>query len=325
MFLASLARARPCARLIAPRLPRLYSTVPPMDPELRRLLEAQMESQTDPAVRRELNTLLNAPAPPMPDGEHNEQPDEEAFDFGPDGPQHATILNPPEVGRTSQDLFGIQDRSTLQTLPDGFDTRELPLPGPLGTDYTEIEYAATVVHGRSIHRPFRHPRTHALPAAQIQFRSHDILSMHLFVHFATHAAYSLGIPCSRMYSLPTQRQLWTVLRGPFAQKKAQENFERKVHRRGIKAYDADPGVVDLWFKYLERHAMGGVGMRCVKWERMPLGAGQRADTRVLDNLNRAKQLSSRIKSLGEKIVRQEMGVQDTPPVPDNIRTVVQTK
>ncbi|KAJ7471800.1 ribosomal protein S10 domain-containing protein [Mycena latifolia] len=212
-------------------------------------------------------------------------------------------------------------------LPDGFDTRQLPLPGPLPETYTEVEYAATVVHGRSIHRPFRHPRTHALPAAQIQFRSHDILSMNLFVHFATHAAYSLGIPCSRAYSLPTQRQLWTVLRGPFAQKKAQENFERKVHRRGIKAYDADPGVVDLWFRYLRRHAMGGVGMRCVKWERMPLGVGRQLASQVADTLHREKQTpattKSKIKRLGARIVQQEMGAADRDTPPDNIRTVVQ--
>ncbi|KAJ7084167.1 ribosomal protein S10 domain-containing protein [Mycena crocata] len=236
-------------------------------------------------------------------------------------PPHATILQPQRVASTSQELFGSQERVTLQTLPNGFDTRQLPLQGPLPEDFTEIEYAATVVHGRSIHRPYRHTRTHGLPAAQIQFRSHDIVTMNLFVHFATHAAYSLGIPCSRMYSLPTKRQLWTVLRGPFAHKKSQENFERKVHRRGLKAYDADPGVVDLWFKYLRRHAMGGVGIRCVKWERLPMGVGQKSDAAVLDAVNRTKQQTtkSRIKSLGDKIVQREMGAVDKAP--DHIRTV----
>ncbi|KAJ7119466.1 ribosomal protein S10 domain-containing protein [Mycena epipterygia] len=233
------------------------------------------------------------------------------------------------MARTAKELFGSYegDRSTLQTLPGNFDVRSLPLPGPLPETYSEIEFAATVVHGRSIHRPFQHPRTHGLPAAQIQFRSHNILAMNLFVHFATHAAYSLGIPCTRMYSLPTQRQLWTVTRGPFAHKKAQENFERKVHRRGLKAFDTDPGVVDLWFKYLRRHAMGGVGMRCVMWERLPMGAGQKADIQVLDTLNRKKQLTtskSKIKSVADKIVQREMGALDTAPS-DNIKTVVDEK
>ncbi|KAJ6510408.1 ribosomal protein S10 domain-containing protein [Mycena sanguinolenta] len=248
--------------------------------------------------------------------------------FGEDlpsrAPPHASILAPPKVASTSKDLFGSVEKATLQTLPNGFDTRTLPLPGPLADEFTEIEYAATLVHGRSVHRPFRHPRTYGLPVAQIQFRSHDILTMNLFVHFATHAAYSLGIPCSRMYSLPTQRTLWTIIRGPFAGKKSQENFERKVHRRGLKAFDADPAVVDLWFKYLQRHMMGGVGMRCVKWERMPLGVGKKLDTEVRDSLNRNKQLAtskSRIKSLGAKIVQREMGLDAAAPPPDNIKTV----
>ncbi|KAJ6602531.1 hypothetical protein DFH09DRAFT_1125055 [Mycena vulgaris] len=210
------------------------------------------------------------------------------------------------MAKTGRELFGLKQprrEAGLQTLPENFDLRQLPLPGPLPETYTEVQFAATVVHGRSIHRPFRHPQTHNLPAASIQFRSHEILPMHLFVHFATHAAYSLGIPCTRMYSLPTTRQLWT------------ENFERKVHRRGIKAYDADPGVVDLWFRYLQRHAMGGVGMRCVKWERMPMGVGQKAQSEQWTTTK------SKIKDLGVKIVQREMGV--PTPRPDNIKTVVQ--
>ncbi|KAF8170704.1 hypothetical protein K438DRAFT_1982564 [Mycena galopus ATCC 62051] len=323
-----LSLTRPLARRIPGRLPsriqppRAYSNVAPIDHELRQLLEIEREKQTDPAVLNELDMLLNAPPPPMAE--------QDAFSevFGEDPPEkvppHASILSPPKVASTSKELFGSNQKTTLQTLPNGFDTRQLPLPGPLPEDFTEVEYAATVVNGRSIHRAFKHPRTHGLPAAQIQFRSHDILSMHLFVHFATHAAYSLGIPCSRMYSLPTQRTLWTVVRSPFAGKKSQENFERKVHRRGLKAFDADPAVVDLWFKYLERHAMGGVGMRCVKWERMPLGVGQKLDTEVRDTLNRSKQVAtskSRIKSLGAQIVQREMGFASQAPPPDNIKTV----
>ncbi|KAJ7730902.1 hypothetical protein DFH07DRAFT_848322 [Mycena maculata] len=328
MFLASLGR--PLARRITglpTRLPTRAYTIP-VEHEIRQLLETQKEIESDPALRSEFDEFLNAPAPPgLPESDSDEL--DLLSDLPDPGTAHASIRNPPKIARTSKELFGTQERSTLQTLPNGFDTRLLPLPGPLPEIFTEIEYAATVVHGRSIHRPFRHPRTHGLPCAQIQFRSHDILTMSLFVHFATHAAYSLGIPCSRMYSLPTQRQLWTVLRGPFAHKKSQENFERKVHRRGIKAYDADPVVVDLWFKYLQRHAMGGVGMRCVKWERMPLGVGQKADVEVKNTLNRSKQLAttkSKIKELGERIVRQEMGSSvDNKASASKIRTVVEEK
>ncbi|KAJ7076010.1 hypothetical protein B0H15DRAFT_865136 [Mycena belliarum] len=332
MFLAALARP---ARRIAACLPvprayaYAYSTVTPIDHKLRRQLQAQRDSETDAGVRGELDKLLDAPTPPpVPEDGAGEVDFDVDFDLtGGPGPQHASLLEPQEVGSTAQDLFGFQERNTLQTLPDGFDTRRLPLPGPLPATYTEVEYAATVVPGRSIHRPFRHPRTHALPAAQIQFRSHDTLTLSLFVHFATHAATALGIPCSRAYSLPTRRQLWTVLRGPFAHKKSQENFERRVHRRGLKAWDADPKVVDLWFAYLRRHALGGVGMRCVKWERVPMGVGREARGKVIDAIHRERQAAAtskaKIRLLGERIVREEMSAIEAAPAPDGIRTVVQ--
>ncbi|KAJ6617903.1 ribosomal protein S10 domain-containing protein [Mycena sp. CBHHK59/15] len=262
----------------------------------------------------EMEAFLSAPAPRIPESARDLDADlDELESLGGKEPSHASILEPPKIASTSKELFGTHERTALQMLPGNLDPRKLPLPGPLGETFTEVEYAATIVHGRSIHRPFRHPRTHNLTVAQIQFNSHTITEMTLFVHFATHAAYSLGIPCSRMYTLPTKRTLWTVLRGPFAHKKAQENFERKVHRRGLKAYDADPEVVDRWFKYLRRHAMGGVGMRFTKWERMPMGVGKKTASEVMGAVNRSKQLatsSSRIKSLGDKIVKREMGELD---------------
>lgn len=168
---------------------------------------------------------------------------------------------------------------------------------------TEAEIAATVVHGRGIHLPHFHPRTHDIPVANIQFRSHHPQLLELFTHFATHAASSLGIPVSRVYNLPTKRTLWTVLRSPFVHKKSQENFERRVHKRAIKAWDADPEVVERWCKYLRRHAMGGVGMRVTRWERMPFGVGRNMLERVDGELNKP---AHNIKALGEKIVNEEM-------------------
>ncbi|CAK5263607.1 unnamed protein product [Mycena citricolor] len=313
--------ARPVARPLAflrlstraPNAVRGYASTPTIDKDIRNLLEAEKLSRNDPDFNSEADSFLNSPPPPVP-GESNLDRDGNRI-------HRASVLDPPKVARSSKELFGTQQRATLQTLPNGFNTRSLPLRGPLPEDCSEIQFASTVVHGRSIHRPFRHPRTHGLPAAQIQFRSHDPLMMSLFVHFATHAAYSLGIPCSRMYSLPTQRTLWTVPRGPFVHKKSQENFERKVHRRGISAWDADPHVVDLWFKYLRRHAMGGVGMRCVKWERLPMGVGKKMLAQVEHGLNNsdAKTSKSRIQSMGDKIVAREMGVARKSS--DNVKTV----
>ena len=101
--------------------------------------------------------------------------------------------------------------------------------------------------------------------------------------------------------------MWTVLKGPFAHKKKQENFERKVHKRAIKAWDADPEVVERWVKYLENHAMGGVGMRTIKWERARVGVGKDRLEHVKGQMRLAPTTSSdKVKALGEKIVQQEL-------------------
>ncbi|KAJ7584859.1 ribosomal protein S10 domain-containing protein [Mycena floridula] len=177
----------------------------------------------------------------------------------------------------------------------------LPFPKEaLSEDYGEEEYAAALIHGRSIHRPWQHNSFIRIPVAVLHFRSHHIKRLELFAHFATHAASALGIPCSQPAVLPIKRSMWTVIKSPFAYKKSQENFERKVHKRVIKAWDADPDVVDAWLRYLRRHNMGGVGMRAVKWERIPVGFGA--------ELAPSKQVGTKeqIQTLGQKIVEEEM-------------------
>ena len=157
----------------------------------------------------------------------------------------------------------------------------------------------TLVRGRSVNKPFFHPRTHDIPVANIHFRSHHVPLLNLFTHFATHAASSLGMPVSQVVNLPTQRRLWTVIRSPFVHKKSQENFERKVHKRAIKAWDADPEVVQRWIAYLRTHAIGGVGMKVSTWVRAPLHVGA---TLKKEGANTP---SKQIASLGKKIVKEE--------------------
>ena len=141
----------------------------------------------------------------------------------------------------------------------------------------------------------------------IHFRSYFPRLLDQFTHFASHAASALAIPISRPAALPTQRSLWTVLKGPFAHKKKQENFERKVHKRAIKAWDADAEVIDRWVKYLENHAMGGVGMRVIKWERTEVGVGKRRLEHVKGQMRLGSATSAeKVKALGEKIVEQEL-------------------
>ncbi|KAI0245829.1 ribosomal protein S10 domain-containing protein, partial [Lactifluus subvellereus] len=104
--------------------------------------------------------------------------------------------------------------------------------------------------------------------------AHHPEPIQLVAHFASHAAASFRIPILGVVSLPTQRTLWTVPGGPFAHKKSQENFERRVHMRTIKAFDADAEVVDRWVRYLEAHVLPGVGMHVMRWHRLPIGIGR---------------------------------------------------
>ncbi|OAX44049.1 ribosomal protein S10 [Rhizopogon vinicolor AM-OR11-026] len=174
---------------------------------------------------------------------------------------------------------------------------------------TEEEFSSMIIHGRSIYPPLYHPRTHSVPVAQLQFRAYQHQFLDLYMHFVGHAAAALGIPISRPVYLPTQRSLWTVPRGPFVHKKSQENFERKVHKRAIKAWDADPEVVDRWVRYITRHAMPGVGLRVTQWKRAPLGIGQQ----MVDSAVGQTRLGSgavKVKALAEKIVQQELLVEE---------------
>ncbi|KAF9466685.1 hypothetical protein BDZ94DRAFT_1319209 [Collybia nuda] len=239
----------------------------------------------------------------------------------------SSIKIPEKIADTEAELFGNPTPSHTgirhRSEPLALDPKTLPLRTPLdarNSTFTELEYASTLVHGRSIYLPPFHPRTHGYPVANIQFRSHHPRLLDLFTHFATHAAYSLGIPISRVCTLPTKRTLWTVLRSPFVHKKSQENFERRVHKRAIKAWDADPEVIDRWFRYLRRHALGGVGMRTTKWERMPLGIGRTQLEDVMDRLQAPTTPNSeKIKALGRKIVMEEMNAATQSNATDNVQ------
>jgi small subunit ribosomal protein S10 len=170
----------------------------------------------------------------------------------------------------------------------------------------ERQWHATVVHGRGVLEPYRHPRTHGVPVAFIQFRAHFPTPIQLAAHFASHAAASLGIPISGVVSLPTRRTLWTVPRGPFAHKKSQENFERRVHARAIKAFDADAEVVDRWVRYLEAHALPGVGMRVVRWHRLSVGIGRSHLQSVVGRMRLGRPTNKqKVKELSHKIVEVE--------------------
>jgi small subunit ribosomal protein S10 len=143
--------------------------------------------------------------------------------------------------------------------------------------------------------------------ASLHFRSFHPPLLAQFTHFVSHAASSLAIPISSVKFLPTQRSMWTVLKSPFVHKKKQENFERKVHKRAIKAWDADPEVIERWVRYLQRHILAGVGMRVTRWERASLGIGRLRLEGVQSQMQKlALTDAEKVKDLGQDIIRQEL-------------------
>ncbi|RDB22410.1 37S ribosomal protein S10, mitochondrial [Hypsizygus marmoreus] len=311
MLRLALARPSRAALPSVSRWTRFNSTGPIVPPPSSNA--SDLPSSSENAVAQEEKPALSKPVDPLFSAfstadEPSYHDLEKELEGITEADLEASIKTPPKVAETEAELFGAPSPQPSGGSPK-VDPQHLPLRMPLdpNVEITEEQYASTLVHGRGIHIPFFHPRTHDVPVANIQFRSHHPRLLDLFTHFATHAASSLGIPVSRVFYLPTKRTLWTVLRSPFVHKKSQENFERRVHKRAIKAWDADPEVVDRWCKYLRRHAMGGVGMRVTKWERMPLGVGASMLAKVEGQLEKPVQLDSqKIKALGEKIVLEEM-------------------
>ncbi|KAL9709032.1 mitochondrial 37S ribosomal protein rsm10 [Leucoagaricus gongylophorus] len=159
--------------------------------------------------------------------------------------------------------------------------------------------------GFSLKKAAQHQRTHEVAVASVHLRSHHPQLLDLFTHFASHTASALHIPTSPVIFLPTQRSLWTVIRSPFVHKKSQENFERKVHKRVIKAWDAHPRVVDTWLRYLRLHMLGGVAIKVTTWEHLPLSVGSHSSLSHVD-LTHQHSLHHQVQSLGTDILRQAM-------------------
>ena len=79
-----------------------------------------------------------------------------------------------------------------------------------------------------------------------------------------------------------------------------------MHARAIKAFDADAEVVDRWVRYIEAHAVPGVGMRVVRWHRLPVGIGRSHLQSVMGRMRLVRPTNKeKVKELGDKIVEVE--------------------
>jgi len=79
-----------------------------------------------------------------------------------------------------------------------------------------------------------------------------------------------------------------------------------VHKRAIKAWDADAEVVQRWVAYLRTHVLAGVGMKVTMWDRVPLGIGNAGILVEDDAINPMLVAPQEIKELGNQIIQDEM-------------------
>lgn len=108
------------------------------------------------------------------------------------------------------------------------------------------------------YKPIRLPPTHGHEVAKLKFRGYNEDHLTRASEFAARAAFYLGIPCSRVKKVKTERRLYTVIKSPFAQSKNKENFLRITYNQELRAYDTNPEVLDLWLSYINKHALEDV-------------------------------------------------------------------
>ena len=92
-----------------------------------------------------------------------------------------------------------------------------------------------------------------------------------------------------------------MLKGPFVHKKAQENFERRTHKRAIKVFDTNKEVLDLWLRYLKRNSIGGVGMKATVWESSEFGYSSKEGEMISEKLSGS---GDDIEKAAQKLVKE---------------------
>ncbi|KAG0332699.1 mitochondrial 37S ribosomal protein rsm10 [Podila horticola] len=162
--------------------------------------------------------------------------------------------------------------------------------------------------------PVQIPTTHNITVAHLHLRSYMPQQLEFFADFARRAAASLEMPCSGVIPLPVQTSKWTVNKSPFVQKKAQETFERKTHKRLLAIKDTHPDVVRRWVQFLNQNSLAGVGMRVTVWENEELGVGQK-------RLEKVKKGESRNRSVAEMMSTSQDGGDAQDGVSKDVKAV----
>lgn len=83
---------------------------------------------------------------------------------------------------------------------------------------------------------------------RIKLKAYDHASLDHSSDEIVRTAKQTGARISGPVPLPTKRTIYTVLRGPFIDKKSREQFETRIHKRLIDIYDSNPQTVDSLMK-----------------------------------------------------------------------------
>ncbi|KAF9378185.1 mitochondrial 37S ribosomal protein rsm10 [Podila verticillata] len=164
--------------------------------------------------------------------------------------------------------------------------------------------------------PIQIPTTHNITVAHLHLRSYMPQQLEFFADFARRAAAALEMPCSGIIPLPVQTSKWTVNKSPFVQKKAQETFERKTHKRLLAIKDTHPDVVRRWVQFLNQNSLSGVGMRVTVWENEELGVGQKRLEKVQKGESRNRSVAEMMSQDGD--IAQETVSKDVKAVADQL-------
>ena len=151
------------------------------------------------------------------------------------------------------------------------------------------------------YEPIQLPKTHGDEVANLVFKSYDEEKLTRASEFAARAASYLGIPCSKIKKLKTDKRLYTVIRSPFAQAKSKENFHRITYARKLEAFDATAEVVDLWLSFVNKYAIDGVQYNATFHSYESLDFNEKLDALGAGDLNMPEAYSDSEDPIAKKV------------------------
>ncbi len=87
-----------------------------------------------------------------------------------------------------------------------------------------------------------------MPATRIRMEAYDHQALDASAREIVDHAKRTGARVAGPVPLPTRREIYTVLRSPFIDKKSREQFEIRTHKRLLDIIDPTPQTVDALMK-----------------------------------------------------------------------------